>query len=228
MAVVCLLARGHVLIEDVPGVGKTTLARPGALGGLRRGSSSRGICCRRTSSACRSSARTGAFEFAGADLRQLRGRRRDQPGDAAHAVRAPRGDERALGLGRGQAHALPEPFMVVATKIRRISGARSLPESQFDRFMMRLNIGYPPRPRGAGAAGSREVWRGCSRGPRAVLTREELLSSAAAGEGGEGGRQAGRLHAGAGRRHPPRRRPPARGVDPRRRRASTGPPRRSP
>ena len=103
-AVIALIARGHLLIEDVPGVGKTTLAR--ALARVdRRHVPSHPVhqrpAARPTSSACRSRPEAGAVRVpARAGLREPRARRRDQPHDAAHAERAAGGDERGPGLGR--------------------------------------------------------------------------------------------------------------------------------
>src|ERR1035441_9438199 len=113
LSLVCLLARGHLLIEDVPGVGKTTLAE--------------------------------AFEF--------------KPGPifsnfllADEINRTPPKTQSALLEAMnesqvtidGHSHFLPRPFMVIATQNPvEHHGTYPLPESQLDRFLMRLRIGYP-------------------------------------------------------------------------------------
>ena len=153
-SVVCLLARGHLLIEDVPGVGKTTLAQalarsvdaefrriqftsdllPGDLTGIS-------IPDRVEAGA------TPRFRF--------------QPGPlfgnlvlADEVNRASPKTQSALleAMGEstvsvdGVSHALPEPFFVVATQNPlEHHGTHPLPESQLDRFLMRLSIGYPER-----------------------------------------------------------------------------------
>ena len=73
----------------------------------------------------------------------------------------------------GRTHPLPEPFMVIATQNPQDHhGTYPLPESQLDRFFMRIRIGYPDR------ASEREILRGSTGGNalRAVLSPTELLS----------------------------------------------------
>ncbi len=150
LAVVALLARGHVLIEDVPGVGKTTLAQA-----LAR---SVGLEFQRiqfTSDLLPSdilgvsiwNARKEAFEFV--------------PGPIFAGVvladeinRATPKTQSALleAMSEGQVtverrrYALPDPFLVLATQNpHEYLGTFPLPESQLDRFEMHLRLGYPPR-----------------------------------------------------------------------------------
>ena len=150
MCIVALLAGEHVLLEDVPGVGKTLVgqgpgqerqrrflphpihARPAA-----RATSSAAACFR-PSRRVRLQPR--------ADLRQYRAGRRDQPHHAPHAKRPARSDERRQVSVDGQTHPLPRPFMVIATQNPfEFEGTYPLPESQLDRFLMRISIGYPDR-----------------------------------------------------------------------------------
>ena len=150
LAVACLLARGHLLIEDLPGMGKTTLAEalarcfeldfkrvhftsdllPADLTGI-------GVL----------EAGSGSFSF--------------QPGPLFSQVlladeinrASPRTQSallEAMASGRvsvdGTSHALPIPFFVIATQNGLDqTGTAPLPESQLDRFLMRLSLGYPDR-----------------------------------------------------------------------------------
>lgn len=149
LCIVGLLARGHVLIEDVPGIGKTTLAQTLA----------RSVACtfsriQFTSDMLPSdilgvsvlAPKSGEFEF--------------RPGPIfAHLVladeinRTPPKTQSALLEAMseyqvtvdGKAHPLPKPFMVLATQNPvEYEGTYILPESQLDRFMLRVEIGYPP------------------------------------------------------------------------------------
>ncbi len=145
---ICLLAGGHVLIEDVPGVGKTTLARvlsgsvdmsfgriqftPDTLPGDIVGLSVYNM-------------KTGEFEYKeGAIRRQMilaDEINRTSPKTQASLLEA---------MAEGSVtvddvtYILPEPFMVIATQNPSgFVGTYPLPEAQLDRFMMKLSIGYP-------------------------------------------------------------------------------------
>ncbi|MBN9340756.1 MAG: AAA family ATPase [Comamonadaceae bacterium SCN 68-20] len=148
--VTCLLAGGHLLIEDVPGVGKTTLAH--AL------------------------ARTFGLQFSRvqftadlmpSDLTGVSVYERSQEGFVFHPGpvfaqvlladeinrASPRTqsalleamEEKQVSI-EGQTHALPRPFFVIATQnpLEQL-GTFALPESQLDRFLMRISLGYPDR-----------------------------------------------------------------------------------
>jgi len=158
LAVVCVLARGHLLIEGVPGVGKTTLAQALA----------RAIDCsfqriQFTSDMLPSdvvgisiySAMEQKFEF--------------KPGPVfANVVLAdeinrttPKTQSALLeAMNEGQvtvdahSHPLPQPFLVIATQNPvEHHGTYPLPESQMDRFLIRAHMGYPE------AASEREILR---------------------------------------------------------------------
>lgn len=144
----CLLARGHALVEDVPGVGKTVLAS--ALARSIDAQFSRVQCTpdllpTDVTGAAILDRATGGFEF--------------KPGPVfANIVLAdeinrttPRTQSallEAMSEGQvsaeGETHRLPDPFMVVATQNPyEFEGTYLLPENQLDRFLMRVGLGYP-------------------------------------------------------------------------------------
>ncbi len=149
LALTALLARGHVLLEDVPGVGKTTLARSlaQAVGGeMKR--------VQFTSDMLPSDVLgVPVFDQELNDFKLRRGPIFSNVFLADEINRAsPRTQSallEAMNEGQvsidGQSLALPEPFFVVATQNPHdFAGTFPLPESQLDRFMMRIEIGYPP------------------------------------------------------------------------------------
>jgi MoxR-like ATPase len=145
-----LLAGGHVLLEDVPGVGKTTLAS--LLAGVMECSFGRiqftpdtlpgdieGISIYNQKS--------GEFEYrAGAVMNQVLLAdeiNRTSPKTQASLLEAMNEGQVTVD---GVIHPLPKPFMVVATQNPiEFLGTYPLPEAQLDRFMMRLGLGYPER-----------------------------------------------------------------------------------
>ncbi len=80
------------------------------------------------------------------DLRQYRAGRRDQPGHAADASALLESMSERQVSADGQTHPLPRPFMVIATQNpAEFEGTYPLPESQLDRFLLRIPLGYPDR-----------------------------------------------------------------------------------
>lgn len=149
-AVLCLIAEGHLLIEDVPGVGKTSLAKALA-----------------ASIDCTWTRVQFTPDLLPSDLVGVSVLRRDtstfefQPGPLFASIvladeinrASPKTqsalleamEERQVSV-EGRTYGLPRPFMVVATQNPADQeGTYRLPESQIDRFLMRLSLGYPDR-----------------------------------------------------------------------------------
>ena len=147
---VCLLSGGHVLLEDVPGVGKTTLA--GVLARTTSCSFGRIQFTPDTlpgdvSGVSIYNMKTGEFTYrAGAVMSQILLAdeiKRTSPKTQASLLEAMAEGQVTVD---GVVHELPEPFMVIATQNPvEFLGTYPLPEAQMDRFMMRLSIGYPDR-----------------------------------------------------------------------------------
>jgi MoxR-like ATPase len=147
-AVAALLARGHILFEDIPGVGKTTLARAlaAAVGlNFRRIQFTSDLLPADVLGVSLYNPQTGGFETrAGPIFTNIV--------VADEINRAPprtqSGLLEAMQEGRvtidEETHDLPRPFLVMATQNPlEHHGTYPLPESQLDRFLMRLTIGYP-------------------------------------------------------------------------------------
>ena len=162
LAIACILARGHLLIEDVPGVGKTTLSHCLArLLGLeyQRIQFTSDLLPADIIGVSVFDRTTSTFRF--------------HPGPLfAHVILAdeinrasPKAQSALLEAmeehqvtAEGATRPLPEPFFVIATQnpLHQV-GTFPLPESQLDRFLMRISLGYPD------ARAERELLRGADR-----------------------------------------------------------------
>jgi MoxR-like ATPase len=148
MCLACLLARGHLLIEDVPGVGKTTLAHALArvLGlSWQRVQFTSDLLPADIIGVSIFDRATQQFEFRkGPVFTQLLLAdeiTRASPRTQSALLEAM--EERQVSVD-GHTHALPEPFFVVATQNPHEQlGTFALPESQLDRFLIRIELGYP-------------------------------------------------------------------------------------
>jgi MoxR-like ATPase len=148
-AAAVFLARGHLLLEDVPGVGKTTLAR--ALAASVEGTVGRvqftpdllpsdltGVTIYRQES--------GTFEFHPGPLFAtiVIGDEINRASPKTQSALLESMQEQQVTVD-GTSYPLPEPFMVIATQNPvEMEGTYPLPEAQRDRFMAQVSIGYPP------------------------------------------------------------------------------------
>ena len=158
-AITCLLAGGHLLIEDVPGVGKTTLAQAlSASLGLQFSrvqftadllpSDLTGVTVyERTPASAHNDAASGSGQFVfhpGPVFAQvLLADEINRAGPKTQSALLEAMEERQVTI-EGRSHRLPDPFFVIATQNPSDQlGTFALPESQLDRFLMRVTLGYP-------------------------------------------------------------------------------------
>ncbi|MGQ9524190.1 MAG: AAA family ATPase [Armatimonadota bacterium] len=150
LALAALLAGGHVLIEDIPGVGKTMLARSlsRALGcSFRRIQFTPDLLPADITGTPVYSQRTGEFEFRKgpifANVVLADEVNRGTPKTQSALLECM---EEAQVSADGVTYPLPKPFFVIATENNvELQGTFPLPEAQLDRFWMRLSLGYPER-----------------------------------------------------------------------------------
>jgi MoxR-like ATPase len=162
LSLVCLLSKGHLLIEDVPGVGKTTLAHALA----------RSVRCEFHRLQCTSdmlpsdilgvtiyNAHSEQFEFKQGPVftNFLLADEINRATPKTQSALLEAMSDRQVTVD-GRSYTLAEPFMVVATQNPvEHHGTYPLPESQLDRFLMRVRIGYPD------ARAEMEILRSASR-----------------------------------------------------------------
>jgi MoxR-like ATPase len=168
LAFTCLIAGGHLLLEDVPGVGKTTLAHALAASfalDFQRVQFTSDLLPSDIIGVSMYERETGQFRFhpgpvfAGLLLADEINRATPKTQSALLEAMA----ERQVTVD-GQTHALPDPFFVVATQNPLdLAGTFPLPDSQLDRFMLRVSLDYPD------ASAERELLTGTDR--RDLLTR---------------------------------------------------------
>ncbi len=150
LSLACLLARGHLLIEDHPGVGKTTLAQALArvLGlAFNRVQFTSDMLPADVIGVSVYDASRQAFEFhPGPVFRQVvLADEINRASPKAQSALLEAMEERQVSVD-GNTRDLPDPFFVIATQNpHEQSGTFPLPESQLDRFMMTVSIGYPSR-----------------------------------------------------------------------------------
>ncbi len=143
-----LLAKGHVLIEDVPGVGKTTLAMAlGKATGLsfRRAQFTPDVMASDITGFTMYNKEENRFEYRSGlvmtNIFLADEINRTSPKTQSALLEAM--EEKRVTVD-GMVHQLPDPFMVIATQNSgEYVGTFPLPEAQLDRFMMKISMGYP-------------------------------------------------------------------------------------
>jgi MoxR-like ATPase len=175
-AVACLLAGGHLLIEDVPGVGKTTLAHALA--------TSLGLAFRRVQftadlmpsdligvSVFERAKESFVFHPGPVFAQVLLADEINRAGPKTQSALLEAMEEHQVTVDN-ETRALPEPFFVIATQNPSDQlGTYPLPESQLDRFLLRITLGYPDR------AAERELLAGGDR-REAAMHLQALLPPA--------------------------------------------------
>ena len=149
LAIITLLARGHLLIEDAPGVGKTILAQSLAMSihsSFQRIQFTSDLLPSDILGVPVYNPHLGNFEFKPGpiftNIVLVDEINRTSPKTQSSLLEAM--NEFQVSVD-GQTYPLPQPFMVVATQNPlEYQGTYPLPESQLDRFMMRTHMGYPP------------------------------------------------------------------------------------
>lgn len=150
LAVVSLLAGGHILLEDIPGVGKTTLAK--AIAKLTGCSFGRIQFTPDTLPSDISgysifNPKEGEFSFTpGVIMNQIiLGDEINRTSPKTQAALLEAMEEKQVTVD-GNTYELPEPFLVIATQNPTdFLGTYRLPEAQLDRFLVRISLGYPKR-----------------------------------------------------------------------------------
>ncbi|MBI4893784.1 MAG: MoxR family ATPase [Acidobacteria bacterium] len=180
LSVVCLLSRGHLLIEDVPGVGKTTLAHALARSfdcGFQRLQCTADMLPGDILGVTVYNAKSGEFEFKKGPVftNFLLADEINRATPKTQSALLEAMNEHQVSLD-GATYAMAEPFLVIATQNPvEHHGTYPLPESQLDRFLMRIRIGYPD------ASSERVILQSAQSatapGVQAILSPLELLQS---------------------------------------------------
>jgi len=150
LSLVCLFSEGHLLIEDVPGVGKTSLAKAIARsigGSWRRVQFTPDLLPSDVTGVSVWDRARGDFEFrpGGVFANVVLADEINRASPKTQSALLESMEERQVTVD-AQTYMLPRPFLVIATQNPvELEGTYPLPEAQLDRFLLRLRIGYPDR-----------------------------------------------------------------------------------
>ncbi|MEI7984741.1 MAG: AAA family ATPase [Armatimonadota bacterium] len=181
MAVVTLLCEGHLLIEDVPGVGKTTLAKALAVtigGEFRRVQFTPDLLPADITGSSIYNQKEGEFQFRPgplfANVVLADEINRATPKTQSALLEAM---EEGQVSTDGETRRLPRPFFVIATQNSvEMTGTFPLPEAQLDRFFARISLGYPDREAERQVLTDQQVSRPVDH-LNVVITEEELKAT---------------------------------------------------
>ena len=150
LSLVCLFSEGHLLIEDVPGVGKTSLAKAIARtigGSWRRVQFTPDLLPSDVTGVSVWDANRGDFDFrpGGVFANVVLADEINRASPKTQSALLEAMEERQVTVD-AHTYKLPRPFLVIATQNPvELEGTYPLPEAQLDRFLLRLRIGYPDR-----------------------------------------------------------------------------------
>jgi len=165
LALVCLAAEGHVLIDDVPGVGKTSIAKAIArsvAGSLRRIQCTPDLLPTDITGVQVWNANTREFEFARGPVfsNVVLADEVNRASPKTQAALLEVMEERQVTVD-GTSFPVPRPFIVIATQNPvEHGGTYDLPEAQIDRFTARLSVGYPAHEAEVEVLANRSTGRG--------------------------------------------------------------------